>query len=115
MNNWIAIGIYTISGIVAALSQLILKYAALKPNGKTGIMQYIDARILVSYTMLFGTVFLNMIAMRYMPYKFAPVLSSMSYIFVLLLGKFVLHEEIGNKKMIGILLIFLGMLVFYVG
>ena len=115
MNSGLAIGIYTVSGFIAAISQLILKFAALKPNGKSEIMQYMDIRIIISYCMLFGTVFLNMIAMRYMPYKFAPVLSSLSYVFVLILGRIVLHERIGGKRMAGILLIFLGMFVFYVG
>lgn len=114
MNN-IAIGLYTISGLIAAVSQLILKLAALKPNGKQGIMQYLDFRIIASYGILFGTIFLNMVAMRYMPYKYAPVLSSLSYVFVLLLGRFVLHETIGSKKLFGIILIFFGMCVFYVG
>lgn len=115
MNNNLALGLYTISGLIAAVSQLILKFAALKPNGKQGIMQYFDFRIIASYGMLFGTVFLNMIAMRYMPYKYAPVLSSLSYVFVLLLGRFVLHETIGRKKMLGIIMIFFGMFVFYAG
>ena len=115
MNDAIAIGIYTVSGLVAAISQLILKFAALKPNGKEGIMRYMDIRIVISYAMLFATVFMNMIAMRYMPYKFAPVLSSVSYVFVLILGRFVLHERIGGKKALGIVIIFLGMFVFYIG
>lgn len=115
MNNIIAIGIYTVSGFIAAVSQLILKLAASKPNGKTGIMQYMDIRIIASYGMLFATIFLNMIAMRYMPYKYAPVLSSLSYVFVLLLGRFVLHETIGKKKMVGIVMIFFGMMVYYIG
>ena len=115
MNNSIAIGIYTISGFVAAISQLILKFAALKPNGKQGIRQFCDIRIIASYVMLFSTVFFNMIAMRYMPYKYAPVLSSLSYVFVILLGRFVLHETIERKKMLGIVLIFGGMFVFYAG
>ena len=115
MNIYIAIGIYTVSGLVAALSQLILKFAAMKPNGRQGLMQYLDYRIILSYGMLFATIFFNMIAMRYMPYKYAPVLASLSYVFMLILGRFVLHEEIGKKRMIGIILIFLGMFVFQIG
>jgi len=115
MNNFIAVGIYTLSGFVAAISQLILKIAANKPNGKAGFMQYLDIRILAAYAMLFITIFFNMIAMRYMPYKYAPVLSSLSYVFVLLLGRIILHEIIGKKRFMGIAMIFLGMFVFYIG
>lgn len=115
MNKWISVCIYAVSGFAAAISQLILKFAALKPNGKTGMMRYMDIRIIASYAILFTTVFLNMIAMRYMPYKFVPVLSSISYVFVLLLSKFILHEGVGKKRAMGILLIFVGMFVFYIG
>lgn len=114
MNEYIAIGIYMVSGFVAAISQLILKLVALKTNGKSGLRQWLDGRIIVSYGMLISTVFFNMIAMRYMPYKYAPILSSLSYVFVLILGKFILHETIGRKKFWGILCIFLGMVVFYI-
>ncbi len=115
MNKGLATGLFSISGFIAALSQLILKIAALNPNGKNGILQYFDWRIILSYSMLFGTVFLNMIALRYIPYKFAPVLSSLSYVFVLFLGRLVLREKIRGKKLLGALLIFIGMIVFYIG
>ena len=115
MNNIIAISIYSLSAFIAAISQLILKIAAKNPNGKSGIMQYIDIRIFMAYGMLFSTIFFNMIAMRYMPYKYAPVILSLSYVFVLVLGRIVLHEQIGKKKKAGIVMIFLGIFVFYVG
>lgn len=115
MNEYIAIGIYTVSGLIAAVSQLMLKFAALKPNGRQGLLQFLDWRIITSYGMLFMTIFFNMIAMRYMPYKYAPVLSCLSYVFVLILGRFVLHETISRKQWGGIILIFLGMYVFYIG
>lgn len=115
MNEYIAIAIYTVSGFIAAVSQLMLKFAALRPNGRRGLLQYIDWRIIISYGMLFTTIFLNMVAMRYMPYKYAPVLSSLSYVFVLILGRLILHEAITKRKWIGILSIFLGMYIFSIG
>ena len=114
-SSGIAIGIYAASGFIAAISQLILKIVALKDNGKIALMQYADIRIIVAYTMLLSTIFLNMIAMRYIPYKFVPVLSSLSYVFVLILGKVILRENIGKKRMMGILLIFAGIFIFYSG
>ncbi len=105
--------IYTISGLIAAYSQLILKKTA-TTSGDKGIKQYLDWRIIASYGMMFSTILLNMIAMRYIPYKYTPVLSSLSYVFVLILGKIVLHENFGRNKLIGIALILSGMIVFYV-
>lgn len=115
MNEYIAIVIYIASGLIAAISQLILKLTALKPNGRQGVLQYMDWRIVISYGMLFMTIFFNMIAMRYMLYKYAPVLSCLSYVFVLMLGRLVLHETVSKRKWVGIIAIFLGMYIFYIG
>lgn len=115
MNNVIAICIYIASGFIAAISQLMLKLAAMRPNCKYGFMRYMDIRIILAYGMLFATIFFNMFAMRYIPYKYVSVLSSLSYIFVLVLGRIVLKETIGKKKVAGIAMIFLGMFIFYLG
>lgn len=113
--NSIAILIYALSGFLAALSQLLLKFAALRPNGRKGVLQFLDVRILGGYAILSLTIVLNMIAMWYIPYKFVPVLSALSYVFVLALGRYVLSEPIGRRKIVGIVLIFLGIFVSYFG
>jgi drug/metabolite transporter (DMT)-like permease len=115
MNSVIAIGIYITSGFIAAISQLMLKLAAMRPNCRSGFMRYMDIRIVLAYGMLFTTILFNMFVMRYMPYKYVPVLSSLSYVFVLILGKMVLKETIGKKRIVGIAMIFLGMFIFYLG
>ena len=58
---------------------------------------------------------MNMIAMRYMPYKYVPVLAPVSYIFVLLLSYFILKENINKKQIIGTILIFFGIVIFNIG
>lgn len=98
--------------MLAAVSQLLLKIAAQKNKEAKGVMRLLDARVIAAYIMLFATIFMNMIAMRYMPYKYTPVLATISYIFVLLLSYFGLKERINKKQIAGTLLIFAGIVVF---
>lgn len=115
MNNTFAVIIYVFSGFVAAVSQLILKLAAAPTDRNKGYRKYLNWKIILAYLMFLITVFLNMAALRYMPYKNAPVLSSLSYIFVVILGRMVLHEKMNRSQIFGVIMIFMGMGVFYFG
>ncbi len=112
MSRISAMLIYLVSGILAAISQLLLKIAADGSKQKAGYRKFLDIRIIIAYSLLFLTIFMNMIAMRYLPYKYTPVLATISYIFVLLLSHFYLHEKISKKQSVGTILIFLGIIVF---
>lgn len=115
MSRWIAIFIYLFSGFVAASSQILMKTEAVKYKHENGIRRVLHVKVLAAYCFMLGTVFLNMIAMRYIPYKYAPVMATFSYIFVLLLGKLILKEQIGKTEKIGCGLILLGIVVFNFG
>lgn len=112
MNRMIAISIYVCSGMLAALSQLLLKIAANENGQMKGLKKLLNFKVIVAYGMLFATIFMNMIAMRYMPYKYTPILATISYIFVLILSRLCLHEKIKKKQMMGTILIFAGIVIF---
>lgn len=112
MNKWIAVFLYGCSGLIAALSQLLMKLEAEKSRGERGIRRILHIRVIVAYGLMFGTILINMIAMRYIPYKYVPVLGTFSYIFVLLLGYFGLKERIGKRKALGACVILLGIVIF---
>lgn len=114
MNRGVAVGVYVLGGMITAVSQLLLKVATRRTDNLRGIQKYVNARVIVAYVLLFATVFLSMFAMRYLPYKYGSVLASLSFVFVLILGRIVLHERIGMIKLIGIILIILGTIVFYI-
>ena len=112
MNKWIAILLYIFSGFIAALSQYIMKKEAVKHKEETGIRRMLHVNVIFSYVLMFSTIFINMIAMRYIPYKYAPILTTFSYIFVLILGYYGLNERIGKKKALGAFFILLGVVIF---
>lgn len=112
MNKGLAIFIYTCSGMLAGVSQLLLKISAQKRKTARGLKRLFDVKVIVAYLMLFLTIFMNMIAMRYMPYKYTSALATISYIFVLLLSRFGLKEQIDKRQIAGIILICAGIVVF---
>ena len=111
MNSWIGYFLYVISGILVAISQLLLKLSANRTYG-TFIKQYLNIRVLSGYGLLFFSMVINMFAMQYMDYKFAPILSTVSYIFVFLFSVFLLKERITKKQCIGTIMIFVGIFLF---
>lgn len=112
MSKGIAIFIYTCSGMMAAISQLLLKVAAQQNEESKGLQKILNTKVIFSYLILFVTIFMNMIAMRYISYKYTPILATISYVFVLLFSRVGLKESISKKQMVGMILIFTGIIVF---
>ena len=58
---------------------------------------------------------LTIIAFKGLDYKNGPIIESLGYVFILFLGRWFLQEKITAKKVIGNVLILLGIAVFYIG
>lgn len=99
------------NAFLAALSQLLLKTSANQVH-KNKLHEFLNIRVILGYGILFSTFLLNIIAYRGIEYKYGPILNSASYAFVLILGGFILKERITIKKIVGMLLIIVGIVVF---
>lgn len=53
-----------------------------------------------------------MLAYKYVPLSMGPVLESSGYIFVTILGVLVLKEKISKRKLLGMTVIIIGIVVF---
>ncbi|MCI8779913.1 MAG: EamA family transporter [Lachnospiraceae bacterium] len=111
MNRGVATLIYVCSGGLAALSQLILKSAAKRSENRGG-KRIFNLKVIIAYCILFMTIFMSMFAMRFISYKYVPVLTTISYVFVFLLSYFVLKEHITKKQIMGVFLILLGIVIY---
>ena len=89
---------YGFSGLIAAISQLLMKLEAKRNIGESGIRRILHFRVIVAYGLMFATILINMVAMRYVPYKYAPV-----------------KERIGKRKALGACVILLGIVIFNQG
>lgn len=108
------INIYVIvmlaSAFLSAVSQLLLKMSA-KDTHKAKIFEYLNFKVIAGYGLLVLTLLMNTWAYRGVAYKIGPVINATSYVFVMLLGRFILQEKLTAKKIIGIFLIVLGICI----
>ncbi len=107
----VSVIILLVSVLVASVSQIILKISANKEH-ETRIKEYLNPYVITAYVMLLGSTVLTMIALRHLPLSHQPLYESVSYIFVSVMGYFLLKERFSKKKLIGLALILAGIFVF---
>lgn len=102
--------IYLITPLLSAVSQLILKKAADQPK-YTGVRAYLNAPVILAYALFFGCMLLNVVALRTLDLTVASVLEASGYIYVMALSFLVLKERITPRRLIGNLVIILGIVL----
>jgi len=108
MNSGVLI--YLITPLLSAVSQLILKKAADNPR-LTGLRAYLNLPVILAYGLFFGCMLLNVIALRTLDLTVASVLEASSYIYVMLLSFFFLREKITPRRLIGNIVIIVGIVL----
>jgi drug/metabolite transporter (DMT)-like permease len=98
--------------IVASFSQIILKKGALKKHTSV-LKEYLNSQVIIGYSMMIISTFLTILAFRGLDFKNGPIIESTGYIFVMILSSLFLMEKITLKKLIGNILILIGILIFY--
>lgn len=96
---------------ISSCAQIMLKVSA-GENKKSALGEYLNFKVIGAYTIFFTAAFLNVIAMRGVRVKEAPVLEATGYIFILLLSGLILKEKITKRKVIGNIIIIVGLIVF---
>jgi len=102
-----------VSVMVASFSQVLLKKSALKKYDNV-LKEYLNLYVICGYGMLFGSMLLTVYAYSGMAYKNGPVIESLGNVFVLLLSYFIFKEKISVRKLVGILCIMSGIVIFNV-
>ena len=112
MNSiWVYVGIYLCSVFVASVSQILLKTAANRTY-PTRIKEYLNRYVIAGYALLFVSTILTMLALKKVPLSWANVIESVGYFFVFIMGYLILKERFSRRKLLGILVIFVGIGVF---
>lgn len=104
-------GLLLLGVFLSAISQLMLKKAALKqyPNK---IREYLNPLVILAYTIFIGTTFLSICAYKGIPLSMGPVLEATSYIYVTVFGLTIFKEKLNLKKITGLILIVIGIVVY---
>lgn len=101
-----------LSVTIASFSQILLKKSAAKKYDNV-IKEYLNPYVIIGYGMMVGSTILTILAYRGIEYKNGPVTESLGYILIIALSYFFFKEPVTKKKIIGNVLILLGVFVFY--
>ena len=100
------------SVVVAAISQILLKKAA-KTHYNSYIREYLNVWVVSGYFLMIVSTLLTIMAYKGMDYNNGPIIEALGFSFVMVLSRIIYGEKITKKKIIGNILIFLGIIVFY--
>lgn len=102
--------IYVFSVLISAVSQIILKSSAdIKYDSK--IKEYLNPRVIIAYGIFFLATLVTVFAYKGIPLSLGPILETTGYLWVSLLGYFILKEKISKRKLLGLVIVVLGIIV----
>lgn len=112
MNSKIIFSLIYLSGVfISAIAQIILKKSAGKEY-ESKIREYLNPYVIIAYAIFFGATFCTIYAYKGVPLSFGPILAASEYVFVAVLSKLFLKENINLKKFIGLSIIIAGIIVY---
>ena len=104
-------GIYLIGVIISSFAQILLKKSA-DTKHESLIKEYLNFKTLFAYAVFFGATLCSVFAYKYVPLSVGPILESTQYIFIAVLSYLFLKEKISKKKLIGLTIIIIGVLIY---
>lgn len=110
-NVLIYSGIYILGVIISALAQVLLKKSA-NIERENKLKEYLNFKTIFAYAIFFGATLCTVFAYKYVPLSMGPILGTTEYIFVAILSYWLLKEKISKKKLIGLITIVIGVLIF---
>ena len=111
INWWILL--IALSATVASFAQVLLKKSANEEH-KNVIEEYLNWKVICGYGLMFVGMFLTIIAYsKGVQYKNGPIMESIGNIWVVLLSFLFFREPITRNKVLGNILILLGIVIFY--
>lgn len=112
MNEKVLFSIIFIFGVfISSISQIILKKSA-KIEYDSKIKEYLNPRVIFAYIIFFGATLCSVWAYTVLPLSLGPILESAGYIFVAVLSWLFLKEKITKKKLLGLSVIIIGIIIY---
>lgn len=99
------------SGMLSSVSQILLKKSTEKKQ-ETVWKEYANIYVVSGYGIMFFCMLLTMIAYRGIPFKYGVVLESLVYFYIMVLSRIFFNEKITANKMIGNIMIVIGVMIF---
>lgn len=100
------------SVLVSSISQILLKKGAMRQHSSF-IKEYMNFHVIIGYGLMVVSTLLCIMAYSGLAYKNGPIIESLGYLLVMIFSAIFLSERITKKKVIGNLVILVGIAVFY--
>lgn len=110
-NFWLFIGLYIFAVFISSVSQILLKKSTNKKQTSL-LKEYLNPIVLIAYAIFSLSILITIVSYKIIPLSLGPVLESCGYIFIIILSRFILKEKLTKKKVIGTILIIIGMICF---
>ena len=99
--------------VLSSGSQMLLKKAA-KTKYANVIKEYFNPWVISGYFLLAASTICVIFAFKGVDFKNGPVIESLGFPLVMLLGRVFFGEKLTTNKLIGMALIMLGVIVYYI-
>ncbi len=103
--------VWIISVLISSVAQVMLKAEADKKH-ESRLKEYLNPMVITAYGIFFLSTFLTMYALKYVPLIYSPIIEPLSYIFVPVIGVLVLKEKISGRRLLGIAVMLVGIVIF---
>ena len=109
MINYIIV--FIIAVFMSSFAQILLKVSANKPV-KSKLKEYLNIYVISAYLTSFIVILFTIYAYQKIDFRFTPMFDSLAYIFVPMLSFLIIKEKFNKTKLIGIVEIIIGIMVF---
>lgn len=110
INEYIILS--ALSVLISSFSQILLKKGAMTER-RSLISEYLNLYVILGYLLMLAATLLTVISYRGLQFKSVAVISSFGYVLVMILSTAFFGERMTVKKTLGVLLIILGVSIFY--
>lgn len=98
---------FLLSVFISSISQILLKKSA-GQSYKDRFHEYFNVYVIFAYGIFFVSSLMTVLAYRGVPLSVGPILEASGYVWVAVLSRIFLKEQVNKKKIAGLLLIILG-------
>ena len=106
-------GILLFGVFVSAISQVMLKKAALKKY-ETTLQEYLNPLVIFAYVLFVGCTLLSILAYRVIPLSLGPILETTGYCYVTFFSVTIFKEKLTRKKLLALGIIIAGIFIYTV-
>ena len=73
--------------------------------------EYLNPRVIIAYGIFFAATLITIFAYRGIPMSVGPILETTGYLWISLLGYFILKEKISPRKLLGLIIVVTGIII----